>query len=114
VVRDLGLGGAHAGGFPGMFACTGGSESRALAVPSTAGLEENAKALYQVLAPYERAATLGILHGTSNQREEISGPATSPSRTTACSNPDFGVGFFGGGVSHNLRIRSRMRVQRVW
>jgi len=62
VVRDLGLGGAHAGSFPGMFACTGGSEIRAPAVPSTAGLEENAKALYQVLAPYERAATPGILH----------------------------------------------------
>ena len=53
VVRDLGLGGAHAGSFPGMFACTGGSEIRAPAVPSTAGLEDNAKALYQVLAPYE-------------------------------------------------------------
>jgi len=53
VVRDLGLGGAHAGSFPGVFACTGGNEIPALAVPSTPGLEENAKALYQVLAPYE-------------------------------------------------------------
>ena len=53
VVRDLGLGGAHAGSFPGVFACTGGSEIRAPAVPSTAGFEENAKTLYQVLVPYE-------------------------------------------------------------
>ena len=53
VVRDLGLGGAHAGSFPGVFACTGGSEIRAPAVPTTARLEEDAKALYQVLAPYE-------------------------------------------------------------
>jgi hypothetical protein len=47
----------------------------------------------------------------SNQREETSGPATSGWRTTACSNPCFGVGFFGGGMFHNLRIRSRKRFQ---
>ena len=52
--------------------------------------------------------------GTSNQREEASGPPISAWRTTACSNPCFGVGFFGGGMFHNLRIRSRKRVQRGW
>src|SRR5688500_6519515 len=51
---------------------------------------------------------------TLNQREETSGPATSAWRTTACSNEGFGVGFFGGVVSHNLRIRSRKRVQPGW
>ena len=52
--------------------------------------------------------------GTSNQREEASGPPISAWRTTACSNPCFGVGFFGGGMFHNLRIRSRKRVQPGW
>ena len=58
------------------------------------------------------AARFGTV--TPNQREETSGPATSPWRTTACSNPCLGVGFFGGGVFHNLRIRSRKRFQPRW
>jgi hypothetical protein len=52
--------------------------------------------------------------GTANQREEASGPPISAWRTTACSNPCFGVGFFGGGMFHSLRIRSRKRVQPGW